>query len=72
MTKRMASKPHFAMMNMVTGEIFNPNILARPPRVRRSTKRYGRYTNTRSVTGNSMGFVSLVCSGLALAMVAVS
>ncbi|MBB0995729.1 hypothetical protein G6024_01150 [Dietzia maris] len=70
MTKRKAPA-RYAIMDLITGEIFNPSILARPPRARRTTRGYGRYTNTRSVAGNSMGLISLVCSGLALALVAI-
>lgn len=71
MTKRKATA-RYATMDLITGEIFTPSILARPPRPRRRAKSYGRYTNTRSVAGNSMGVISLVCSGFALALVAIS
>lgn len=70
MTKRKAPARH-ATMDLITGEIFNPSIFARPPRARRTTRRFGRYTNTRSVAYNSVGIVSLVCSGCALALVAI-
>lgn len=65
----------YLLTDKYTGEILNPRVLSRPPRVTRRRVSRARstymFTNTRSVIANSWGAVTLVCSGLAL-VVAIS